>query len=258
MPFQTSLAFVRMQVASSDKLPSKSARCPKPLSLCPWIMVRQVVALKGWLSTTISTLSIIWEVLAKPKSECWKSVESVKELGYFLDPQGAHLQSWRSRFPSIFATCEQWQLMNPSLIHLIEGISIWERWDAFFTLCERVHVFVIQLRLQGQSGNVLAYRWSAMRVSAMADIYNNVAYGLFILWKTNNTQRSYKSRLYKQKKLAQTQVPRIKRLTFLRDDTMLVVGPHSVNILKHPHHHNHLLFNGKLEGISEGILRTTQ
>jgi len=31
-----------------------------------------------------------------------------------------------------------------------------------------------------------------MHVPATADIFNNAAYGLFILWKTNNTQRSYK------------------------------------------------------------------
>lgn len=131
--------------------------------------------------------------LRSHKASAEKVLNQWKSLAVSVTPKELICSLGGARFPSIFATCERWQLMNPSLIHLIEGISIWERWDAFFTPCQPVHVFRIQLRLQGQSGNVLVYRWSAMCVSATADIYNNVAHGFFTLWQTNNAPRSYKN-----------------------------------------------------------------
>lgn len=158
----------------------------------------------------------------------------MKELGCFRDPQGDHLQSWRCPFS--LDICDLWAMAaresklntsNRRHFHL-------RKMRCFFSpLCERVHVFRIQLRLQGRSENVFVYRWSAMCVSATADIYNNVAHGFFILWQTNNAQRSYKN--LQTEDACANEVPRIKRLTFLSDDTMLVVGPHSVNILKHSH-----------------------
>ncbi len=167
LPLQTSLAF-----ASTDQLPSKVPDIPKNLSLCPWIWGRQVVALKGggcqqlfqhYLSSGRCLRSC--RVCAEKVLNQWKSSTvsvTPKVLIYSLGD---------GRFPSIFATCEQWQLMNPSLLHLIEGISIWERWDA-------VRVFVIQL--QGQSRECFSLEMiRCVCLSVTAGFYNNVALWLF-------------------------------------------------------------------------------
>ncbi len=68
---------------------------------------------REWLSRGVAVnnyfnLFIIWKVLAKLQSVCWKSVESVKELDCFRDPQGAHLQSWR--WPFSLDICDLWAM----------------------------------------------------------------------------------------------------------------------------------------------------
>lgn len=103
LPLQTSLAF-----ASTDQLPSKVPDIRNPShyvlgSGAGWLWLSRGVAVNNYFN-----LFIIWEMLAKLQSACWKSVESVKELDCYCDPQGAHLQSWQ--WPFSLDICDLWAM----------------------------------------------------------------------------------------------------------------------------------------------------
>lgn len=119
-PFPTSLAF-----ASTDQLPSKVPDVQKTLSFRPWIWVRQVVALEGGgCQQPFQLYPSSGRCLRSRSARAEKVLNQCKSLTVSITPKELICSLGGGRFPSIFATCERWQLMNPSLIHLIEGISI--------------------------------------------------------------------------------------------------------------------------------------